>query len=89
MGVINAVAEFERDLIIERTQAEFRRAKAEGRVLGRPQSLSAGQRVVACKRLKAGESVSSVARALRTSRQTIMRVRDAGLATAQEASICD
>ena len=43
MSVINAVAEFERDLMVERTQSGLRRAKAEGKVLGRPTSLSADQ----------------------------------------------
>jgi len=36
MSVINAVAQFERDLLIERTQAGLARAKAEGKTLGRP-----------------------------------------------------
>jgi putative DNA-invertase from lambdoid prophage Rac len=36
MGVLNAVSEFERDLLIERTQAGLSRAKAEGKTLGRP-----------------------------------------------------
>lgn len=36
MQVISAVAEFERDLLIERTQAGLERAKAEGKKLGRP-----------------------------------------------------
>ncbi len=36
MAVINAVAEFERDLLVERTQAGLSRARAEGRRLGRP-----------------------------------------------------
>src|SRR3954471_22984775 len=44
MGVINAVAEFERDLLVERTQAGLSRAKAEGKRLGRPASLTAEQR---------------------------------------------
>src|SRR3954464_5358041 len=44
MGVINAVAEFERDLLVERTQARLSRAKAEGKRLGRPASLTAEQR---------------------------------------------
>jgi len=43
MNVINAVAEFERDLLIERTQAGLSRAKAEGKRLGRPASLTADQ----------------------------------------------
>src|SRR5450830_2042117 len=46
MGVIAAVAEFERDLLIERTQAGLSRAKSEGKVLGRPQSLTKVQAVV-------------------------------------------
>ena len=40
MAVIAAVAEFERDLLIERTQAGLARAKASGKALGRPQTLS-------------------------------------------------
>lgn len=36
MGVLAAVAEFERDLLVERTQSGLKRAKAEGKVLGRP-----------------------------------------------------
>lgn len=36
MQVISAVAEFERDLLIERTQSGLARAKAEGKRLGRP-----------------------------------------------------
>jgi len=36
MSVIAAVAEFERDLLIERTQAGLSRARAEGKTLGRP-----------------------------------------------------
>lgn len=38
MQVINAVAEFERDLLIERTQSGLARAKAEGKKLGRPEA---------------------------------------------------
>ena len=39
MGVINHVAQFERDLLIERTHAGLARAKADGSVLGRPAAL--------------------------------------------------
>lgn len=77
MGVIAAVAEFERDLLIERTQAGLARAKAEGRAVGRPSSLSAEQAEKVRQRLAQGESVAALARAYATSRQTIMRVRDA------------
>lgn len=38
LQVIAAVAEFERDLLIERTQSGLERAKAQGKKLGRPQA---------------------------------------------------
>lgn len=38
MQVLSAVAEFERDLLIERTQQGLKRAKAEGKKLGRPEA---------------------------------------------------
>ena len=76
MQVLAAVAEFERDLLIERTQAGLTRAKAEGKHLGRPSSLSEHEEVNVLTRLSNGESVSSVAAAFKTSRQTIMRIRD-------------
>jgi len=77
MNVINAVAEFERDLLIERTQAGLSRAKAEGKTLGRPPSLTDDQRRAVERRLEDGATVSALARAFKTSRNTIMRVRDA------------
>lgn len=77
MAVISAVAEFERDLLIERTQAGLARVKKEGKVLGRPRALSDTQTADALQRLAAGEAIAAVARALNTSRATIMRVRDA------------
>jgi len=76
MNVINAVAEFERDLLIERTQAGLNRAKAEGKTLGRPASLNDDQRRDVAQRLKEGAGVSALSRVFKTSRQTIMRIRD-------------
>ena len=79
MGVIAAVAEFERDLLIERTQSGLSRAKSEGKVLGRPQSLTKLQAEIVRGRVASGESVASLAREFGSSRQTIMRVRDSKL----------
>lgn len=76
MGVINSVAQFERDLLIERTQAGLKRVRAEGKKLGRPQVISAEQRTEIIEQLQIGKSVSSIARSYNTSRQTIMRIRD-------------
>ncbi|CAN0620219.1 Rac prophage; putative site-specific recombinase [Burkholderia multivorans] len=81
MGVISAVAEFERDLLIERTQAGLRRAKAEGKTFGRPSALSEGQRATVIHQLNAGVSVAQIARDMKTSRQTIMRVRQSMAST--------
>ncbi|MBO3054781.1 recombinase family protein [Burkholderia pseudomallei] len=77
MQVLNAVAEFERDLLIERTHAGIARAKAEGKALGRPSALSDEQRADVLRELDAGASVAALARQFGTSRQTIMRARDA------------
>jgi putative DNA-invertase from lambdoid prophage Rac len=78
MQVLNAVAEFERDLLIERTHAGIKRAKAEGKAFGRPSALTASQQEQVKQQLQAGVPVAQIARAYSTSRQTIMRVRDGG-----------
>ncbi len=77
MQVLGAVAQFERDLLIERTNSGLARAKAEGVALGRPASLTVEEQDAVRAALAAGASVSEVARQYETSRQTIMRVRDA------------
>src|SRR5687767_10841539 len=81
MNVINAVAEFECDLLGERTQAGLSRAKAEGKVLGRPPSLTNDQRKAVERRLEQGATVSALAREFNTSRNTIMRVRESTVRT--------
>jgi putative DNA-invertase from lambdoid prophage Rac len=74
MGVIAAVAQFEKDLLIERTQAGQARAKAEGKKFGRPAALTDEGRAKALQRLADGASISAVAREMKASRATIMRV---------------
>jgi putative DNA-invertase from lambdoid prophage Rac len=76
MNVINAVAQFERDLLIERTQDGLSRVKAQGKPLGRPPILSLDQQKIVQKKIESGQTVSAIARQFNTSRQTIMRVRD-------------
>ena len=75
MQVIAAVAEFERDLLIERTQSGLKRAKAEGKKFGRPSALSSKQQTEALRLLVEGTPVAKIARLMNTSRQTIMRFR--------------
>jgi putative DNA-invertase from lambdoid prophage Rac len=76
MGILAAVAEFERDLLIERTHAGLARAKADGKPMGRPRALTAKQQEQVRAKLASGEAVAALAREFDTSRQTIMRVRD-------------
>jgi putative DNA-invertase from lambdoid prophage Rac len=76
MGVIAAVAEFERDLLIERTNAGLTRARKAGKRFGRPPALDEGQRAAALELVDAGVPIAQVARHMSTTRQTIMRVRD-------------
>ena len=76
MGVINAVAEFERNLLIERTQSGLTRAKSQGKTLGRPKVLLESQRQEVINQLGEGKTVATIARNFNTSRQTIMRIRN-------------
>ena len=59
MQVLAAVAEFERDLLIERTQAGLQRAKAEGKKLGRPAAKDTLARVQAAKAKGLSQSQSA------------------------------
>lgn len=74
--VLAAVADFERGLIVERTQAGLARAKAEGKALGRPAKTSPSQREAMRQQLAEGASVSSVAARYGVSRATVAGIRD-------------
>lgn len=74
MGVIAAVAEFERDLLIERTQAGLSRAKADGKALGRPAALTAEQQAAIRQKRAEGLSLGALAAAYNVSRAAIQRV---------------
>jgi putative DNA-invertase from lambdoid prophage Rac len=74
MGVIAAVAEFERDLLIERTQAGLSRAKAAGRMLGRPQALSSEDQAAIRTERALGASLGALAQRFGVSRSAIQRV---------------
>lgn len=77
MQVISAVAEFERDLLLERTYSGIARARASGKRFGRPSALTEAQKRAVMESLNAGSSVSAVAREFNTTRQTILRVKAA------------
>ena len=74
--MLAAVAEMERDLLIERTQAGLQRAKAQGKKLGRPAKTTDAQRQSIRDDLKTGISVSHMARQYSVSRSTVIGIRD-------------
>ncbi|ATC25307.1 recombinase family protein [Caulobacter vibrioides] len=74
MGVIAAVAEFERDLLIERTNVGLARAKANGRKLGRKPNFNEAQKREVLAKRKEGLSQREVAKAYKVSRSAIQRV---------------
>ncbi len=75
MQVISAVAEFERDLLLERTHSGIARAKAAGKRFGRPSTLNEEQQLSVIERINTGVSISAIAREFNTTRQTILRVK--------------
>ena len=77
MQVISAVAEFERDLLLERTHSGIARARSAGKRFGRPPVLNEEQQQAVLERIKAGSSISAIAREFSTTRQTILRVKAA------------
>jgi DNA invertase Pin-like site-specific DNA recombinase len=78
LAMLSAVAEMERDLLVERTQAGLQRAKAEGKILGRPSKSTPEQRSRIRAALSAGQSVSQVARDFGLSRATVIAIRAGG-----------
>ena len=74
MNVIIAVADFERDLLIERTQAGLQRAKADGKALGRPAALTPDQQAEVVRKRSEGVSLGALAKTYGVSRAAIQRV---------------
>ncbi|WP_336116445.1 recombinase family protein [Streptomyces sp. PTD9-10] len=68
-----AFAELERDMIVERTRAGLDAAKAQGRTGGRPTVMDADKLAAAKARKAKGESVTTIAKALKVSRATLYR----------------
>jgi DNA invertase Pin-like site-specific DNA recombinase len=70
--IIGAIAELERNLIIERVRAGMRRARLEGRHIGRrPLEID---RVAVLRDRNRGDSLTNIAKAHRVSRATVSRL---------------
>jgi putative DNA-invertase from lambdoid prophage Rac len=74
LTMLAAVAEMERDLLVERTQSGLMRAKAEGKTLGRPTKTNGDQRAEIVTMRKTGVSISALSRTYGISRASVMRV---------------
>lgn len=79
MSMLAAVAEMERDLMVERTHAGLARARKEGKQIGRPSKTTPEQRVEILEALGRGESVSSQARRYSISRANVIGIRETAL----------
>jgi DNA invertase Pin-like site-specific DNA recombinase len=73
-GIFAALAEFERDLIVERTRAGIAAAKARGRMGGAPAKMTAAKvRLAMASMGKPENHVGKLCRELQVSRQTLYR----------------
>jgi putative DNA-invertase from lambdoid prophage Rac len=73
MGLMATFAQFERDLLIERTNARPERARAECKRLGRKTLLTEAGRIEVRAAAASGTTIAQIAREYDTSRQTIMQ----------------
>jgi DNA invertase Pin-like site-specific DNA recombinase len=74
LNMLSAVAEMERDLLVERTQAGLARAKKESKTLGRPTKTSEVQRKEILAKHQAGINISELSRQYGVSRISIARI---------------
>lgn len=74
LTMLSAVAEMERDLLVERTHAGLTRAKAEGKTLGRTPKTTAEQREEIKAAYAVNVSVSALARQYCISRATVLNI---------------
>ncbi|MBR8071308.1 recombinase family protein [Burkholderia cenocepacia] len=73
MRMFAAFAQFERDQLVERTHAGLARAKAAGKISGRPSSLTAAQRAEIKAKLAAGATARGLAKEYGVSHPTIAK----------------
>lgn len=71
--IFGALAEFERNLIRERTMAGLSAARDRGRVGGRPSSLTPAKKRLATKMKGDGVSMTEIAEVLNVARSTLYR----------------
>lgn len=70
-NMLGALAEFEREIILERTATGIARARAAGKRFGRPPTITPDQRAECVRRLSNGESSRDIAQALKIPAGTV------------------
>ncbi|NMF32684.1 recombinase family protein [Corynebacterium ammoniagenes] len=73
VNVMASLAEWERELLIQRTREGVAHARAQGRVAGPKPKLNLEQKKQINQLFQSGESVSALARSFNVSRQTVYR----------------
>jgi DNA invertase Pin-like site-specific DNA recombinase len=74
LTVLGGISEFERSLILSRTEAGIAKAREQGKQFGRPTKLDAGQRRIIAARYQKGETLAQLAAEYEVSEPTIWRV---------------
>ncbi|KXV26736.1 recombinase family protein [Gluconobacter japonicus] len=74
LTILMAMAEFERELIRERTQAGIAAARAAGKLIGRPPCLTSVQRQYIREMAQQGKSLRTIARLFSVGRTTVHRI---------------
>ncbi|WP_040000774.1 recombinase family protein, partial [Gluconobacter thailandicus] len=74
LTILMAMAEFERELIRERTLAGIAAARAAGKLIGRPPRLTSIQRQHIREMAQQGKSLRTIARLFRVGPSTVHRV---------------
>ncbi len=74
IGVLGSLAEYERELVKERTALKRQASQANGTKFGRPKSVNDSQHIATARRMKAdGHTAKDIARFLGVSRATLYR----------------
>lgn len=76
MTVFAGIAEFERDLIRERTSAGRNEALARGVRFGRPKKMNGEQKMLALRLLQEGKSIGEIAKTFNVHNATVYRLLD-------------
>jgi len=72
-GILMSIAEYERELVRERTVVKLEHARKSGRKFGRPVKLNADQAALARRMKSTGETAATICRTLGIGRTTLYR----------------